>query len=164
MNPSRVGAHLLILLVLWGQLSFSLHLENSAFFDALGTRIPLYFDWSLFTPTVKHQWRVRYYALESDGSEVLLPLPNQSERSFLERHFLDFSETMLQSNLFSFSAHEVYAKQLCRVFGQGERNILAIRVTSSRRRMLEPEQARARETFFEPETHVREIGTYQCES
>lgn len=189
MKVRRALVNIFIVLCVWGQLGFLLHvpplgrlsgswlnenvktapiqfiaaglIKSSEIMYFFGRRIPFHFDWTLFTPTVVYRWKNSYKAIYDDGSEYLLPLPNQAGRSFLERHFFDFSEVMFQVNLHVFGAHRHYAEYLCRRYGN-ERRIDRIRITSHLREMYSPWRAQELGRFVSPNESENVEGEIPC--
>ena len=69
--------------------------------------------WIMFSRLPRFNWWYVFKAKYSDGTEVVLPLPRQSNRALLERYF-DFREAKFHLNIYNNpSAREAYANQYC---------------------------------------------------
>ncbi len=56
--------------------------------------------WDMFSNLPRFNWWYVIKAEYADGTTVLLPLPRQSERTFLQRHFFDFKEAKFELNIY----------------------------------------------------------------
>ena len=56
--------------------------------------------WIMFGTIPRPHWHYVIKARYAGGEEVLLPLPLQGDRSFLERHLFDFKDAKIHTNLF----------------------------------------------------------------
>lgn len=80
-------------------------------------RVGLDNRWQMFGHQSRFNWWYRIKATYASGEEVLLPIPGQSERTLLERAFVDFKEAKFALNLYpNRPAREAYAQYLARRF------------------------------------------------
>lgn len=115
-------------------------------FVGLGTR------WLMFILQDKYNWSYLIKAEYEDSQEVILPIPRQGKRTFLQRNFFDFKDAKFQYN-FNYRpyAKEHYASYLCRkypvnngariksiIFELYKQNVLELKEAEKRKRYLEP--------------------------
>lgn len=71
--------------------------------------------WTMFSTLHRFDWWYVIKAKYPDGSEEVLPLPLQSERTPLEHFFFDFKEAKIHLNLYlQPDWRKAYARYLCR--------------------------------------------------
>ena len=93
-------------------------------------------------------------------TDVLLPIPGQAERSFLQRHFVDFREAKFHLNIYP-RPHllQAYARHLCRAHPTvGGVPVSAVRIAVDYHGLHEPAAARRARTVVASPTYraVRE--------
>ena len=122
--------------------------------------------WQMFGYQSRFNWWMQFEAVTADGQRVLLPLPNQSQRSFSQHHLFDFREAKYHLNLYgSPDLRERYARYLCRAFPTlGNSQTSAVRITLFHQMLVEPEVARRRRNHLEPETGAQELLLQPCSS
>jgi hypothetical protein len=118
--------------------------------------------WSLYADVPRSDtwhWITAEYA---DGTTVLLPLPLQSERTFWQRHVVDFKEVILQSSQYlSPAAREEYADYLRRQHPTHDgAPVRAIIWKIHWQYYLPPDASRARSSHLVPEVHTHTLGVY----
>jgi len=87
-------------------------------FDFLIWIIGLKNHWRQFSPVDRYNWYPIYTAIYQSGEEVLLSLPNQTKRNFIQKNFIDYREAKYELNMHnSPRGQEAYAIYLCRHFG-----------------------------------------------
>src|SRR5207244_4316410 len=71
----------------------------------------------MFSTIHRREWILLTTAKYKDGTDILLPLPRQSPRSFLQRTFFDNKEVKFQNNMYGAqTGRQMYAYYLCRAF------------------------------------------------
>jgi hypothetical protein len=86
--------------------------------------------WEMFRTRPLSRWRYRFTAQRADGSSAPLPIPLQSERTFLQANYFDFRETKIWENMATDPEALVsYVRYLCHAFtGDGGAEIQSITV------------------------------------
>jgi hypothetical protein len=118
--------------------------------------------WSLYAMVARGDTWHRITAEYADGTAVLLPLPLQSERTFWQRHVVDFKEVILQSSHFlNPAAREEYTDYLRRQYPtHNGAPIRAIIWEIRWQYFLPPDDPRAQGSHLAPEVHTRTLGVY----
>ena len=82
---------------------------HSPRYDSIGSKIGILFTsygelvglgtrWLMFILQDKYNWSYLIKAKYADSSEIILPIPRQGKRSFLQREFFDFKDAKFQYN------------------------------------------------------------------
>lgn len=74
-------------------------------------------EWQMFGRQSRFDWWYTINGLYSDGQRAKLPLPNQSQRSFIQNYFFDYKEGKYMLNLYGLEELRLrYAHYLCRQY------------------------------------------------
>lgn len=107
--------------------------------------------WQMFGHQSRWNW---WYEIKGryGGREVAFPIPGQSERTFLERHFFDFKEAKFALNVYDSQAYRLgYSDYLRRAYPTHEGVPLdGVIWELSYQRILDPDEARAKGTHLDP--------------
>ena len=97
-----------------------------------------------------------------ESTERVLPLPRQSERSFVEDKILDFKEAKFLLNLYGDEkARETYARYLARQFPSNDgKTISRIRFTLATQQILPPLIAVREQRLLEPQVDEMLINEF----
>jgi hypothetical protein len=97
-----------------------------------------------------------------ESTESILPLPRQSERSFVEDKILDFKEAKFLLNLYGDEkARETYARYLARQFPSNDgKTISRIRFTLATQQILPPLIAVREQRLLEPQVDEMLINEF----
>lgn len=97
-----------------------------------------------------------------DSTESILPLPRQSERSFVEEKLLDFKEAKFLLNIYGDEkARETYARYLARQYpGNDGKRISKIRFTLATQQILPPIIAVREQRLLEPQVEEMLINEF----
>lgn len=104
--------------------------------------------WIMFGRQSRFNWRFLFTARGADGVSALLPLPRQSQRSFLQRHFVDFREAKFHLNIYpNARALSAYASHLCRAYPSlAGTPVKSIRIELEHYMLHPPDEARKART------------------
>ncbi len=121
--------------------------------------------WTLFSvlPRFNHwYWIKAHYA---DGSEQVLPLPMQSQRTFWQKYLFDFRTAKYYLNIYrSQEARQQYLRQLCQDYPRSAHGSTVVSITMDlyHRNILDRETALSRGTTMEPQSHHQPYGQVSC--
>ena len=136
------------------------------FFRSYGELVGLGTRWLMFILQDRYNWFYLIKAKYNDSSEVLLPIPRQGTRTFVERNFFDFKDAKFQYN-FNYRPYvkEHYASYLCRKYPvhNGTR-IKSIVFEFYKQNILKPKEADKRKRYLEPIIRKETLGVFNCNS
>jgi len=123
--------------------------------------------WVMFSQMSRYNWRLQITANYIDGQktkQVVLPLPLQSERTFLQRNFFDSTETKFHHQInSSTSAKEAWARYLCRTYPKHEgMTIESVVFEIQYQNILDPEEARKQGRDFDPKVYSEVLHIFKC--
>ena len=123
--------------------------------------------WQMFGRQSRFNW---YYVItgvyvdsdSGESTERILPLPRQSERSFIEENLLDFKEAKFLLNIYNDEkAREMYARYLARQFPSNDgKRISKIRFTLATQHILPPIIAVREQRLLEPRVNEMLINEF----
>jgi hypothetical protein len=121
--------------------------------------------WQMFGRQSRFNWWYSIRAIYSDGEtekSVLLPLPNQSPRTFLDRYVFDLKECKFELNIYlNEVARESYSRYLMRQYSEHEgMPIRSIRWFLGTQMILEPKDAVAQHRLHASEAQVRLLNEF----
>ncbi len=121
--------------------------------------------WQMFGRQSRFNWWYDIRAVYSNGiveKAILLPLPNQSQRSILERYVFDQKERKFALNIYqSELGREAYSRYLMRQFAEQDgMPIQSIRWHLCTQRILPPEEAVTKQELHEPKTQVYPLNDF----
>ena len=124
--------------------------------------------WQMFGCQSRFNWWYDIRAIYSDGVEetsVLLPLPNQSARTLVERMLFDLKERKFELNIYRNPvARESYSRYLARQFPtHNGLPIQMIRWHLCTQRILPPNEAIAKHQLHDPHAQVRHLNDFKIE-
>ena len=134
------------------------------FFRGYGELAGLGTRWLMFILQDKYNWSYLIKAKYSDSSEIVLPIPRQGKRTFLQREFFDFKDAKFQYN-FNYRpyAKEHYASYLCRKYPiYNGAKIKSITFELYKQNILEPKEADKRKRYLEPVIKKETAGVFNC--
>lgn len=120
--------------------------------------------WQMFGEQSRFNWWYVIKARYEDLEPRVLPLPFQSERSFVQHLFFDFKETKFHLNLYPRpEARKAYARYLCRQYPvYAGRSITSV-IFELHWQMLRPREEASRVGWhLYPETHNRVVNRFKC--
>lgn len=129
-----------------------------------GHHIGLDNRWEMFSFAHRFHWWYLFRA-ESDGNKVIdLPLPLQSNRSFIQKYFFDFREAKYHLNLYANKTERLaYMSYLCRRFsvieGAKTRKII---LELHHQIFNEREVTRATGQYMNPNAYSRALDEITC--
>ena len=120
----------------------------------------------MFGRQSRFNWWYDIRAIYSDGEKdvaVLLPLPNQSERTFLQQTLFDLKERKFQLNIYlNEVARESYSRYLIRQYPVHDGfRIKAIRWHLCTQRILPPQEAMEKQILHDPVVSVRLLNEFK---
>ena len=123
--------------------------------------------WTMFSSMNRHNWRYQITANYTDGrrtEQVVLPLPLQSERTFLQRNFFDSTEAKFHLNTHSQTTpKEAWARYLCRKFPEHNgMSIDSVVFKIQIQNILDPEEARQKGRDVDPLFHSSVQHIFKC--
>ncbi len=134
------------------------------FFVGYGNLVGLGTRWLMFILQDKYNWKYFIKARYEDLSEVILPVPGQRDRTFLQRNFFDFKDAKFQYN-FNYRPYikEHYASYLCRKYPMNNNSrIKSIVFELYRQNIMNPEEAEKQNRSLEPVIRKEITGVYHC--
>ncbi len=125
--------------------------------------------WQMYGGQGRFNWRYiisAEYGSNDDSVEQILPLPRQSERSFIQRKFVDFKEAKFLLNIYNDRlARETYARYLARQFPEYQgRPVRTIRYTLAVQYILPPIVAVQEQRLLESKTQSEVIDAFDVTS
>ncbi|MEQ1830458.1 MAG: hypothetical protein ABL921_31155, partial [Pirellula sp.] len=127
--------------------------------------------WQMFGYQSRFNWWYDIRAIYSDGDQetsVLLPLPNQSPRTLLERYVFDLKERKFELNIYASEiARERYSRYLMRVYSTHQGlPIQSVRWHLCTQNILPPDQAMAEQRLHVEQADVRLLNQFEvnCQS
>ena len=144
------------------------HMRSSIgiFFTNYGELVGLSTRWLMFVLQDRYNWSYLIKARYMDSSEILLPIPRQGERTFLQREFFDFKDAKFQYN-FNYRpyAKEHYASYLCRKYSvHNGSKIKSIVFELYKQNILDPKEAEKRNRYLEPVIKKEMPTVFNCYS
>ena len=133
-------------------------------FAGYGNLVGLGTRWLMFILQDKYNWKYLIKARYEDSSEVVLPIPRQGNRTFLERNLFDFKDAKFQYN-FNYRpyAKEHYASYLCRKYSvRNGAKIKSIIFEYYKQNILEPKEAEKQKRYLEPIIRKEIAGIFTC--
>ena len=129
-----------------------------AYLVGLGNR------WLMFGFQNHFNWWYQIKAKYQDSEIVLLPLPRQSQRTFLQWLLFDFKEAKILHNIYpNQNARESYAKYLCRQFpSHNNFQVDSIVWEMYWQNILEPKYAREKGAYLAPEINSQVLNVFKC--
>ena len=136
------------------------HLRQYAYATGLDSH------WKMFGRQNRFNWSYRILALRVDGTDSLLPVPGQSERTFLQRHFVDFREAKFHLNIYARDdLLAAYARHLCRAYPSvGGVPVAAVRIGVEFQDLHDPVGARKARTVVASPPYRAVRQEVPCES
>ncbi len=134
------------------------------FFSGYGDLVGLGTRWLMFILQDKYNWKYIIKARYEDSSEVVLPIPRQGNRTFLQREFFDFKEAKFQYN-FKYRPYikEHYASYLCKKFSvNNSSRIKSIIFELYKQNILDPKEAEKQNRYLEPIIRKEIAGVFNC--
>ena len=128
-------------------------------------RIGITGNWRMFTSIEKNNWWVAIKGVYKGSSkEVILPLPLQSKRTFMETYFYDFREVKFIITLLREKCRQkYYAIYLCRKFQDYEgHKIEKIIYEVYKQEKYRPKEACKIGYYTEPVIERTIVSTYNC--
>lgn len=118
--------------------------------------------WTMFSTVHRFDWWYVIKAIRGAGPEVL-PLPRQSERSFLQRHLFDHKEAKIDLNLYGRPEwRRAYGRYLCRQLAAGGDPAAFVMFELRYQALLERAQAEALGRHLEPSEHSQVLDAVVC--
>ena len=130
----------------------------------LGWLAGLNTTWRMFSPVDRFNWQMKFVAVFQDGTEALLPLPHQIDRTFWERNVINFRDGKSHVNLYKQQEQrQLYANYICHLYQNRDNPITIIRIDLHWQKILSPEQARAQGIYL-GEIHQErgKMGEFEC--
>lgn len=120
--------------------------------------------WVMFGYQNHFNWWYQIKAKYADSKVVLLPLPRQSKRTFLQWLLFDFKEAKILHNIYpNPKVRESYAKYLCRKFSLHDNSpIESIIWEVYWQYILDPKSARERGTYLDPNVSSNVMHVFNC--
>ena len=121
--------------------------------------------WAMFGEQSRFNWNYRIVALMADGTDALLPLPGQADRSFLQRHFVDFREAKFELNIYPRAyLQQAYARHLCHAYpAVAGTAVVAVRIAVDYHGLHDPAAARQARTVVASPTYSAVREQVPCE-
>ena len=121
-------------------------------------------NWRMFTSIEKNNWWVAIKGVYKGSKEVILPLPLQSKRTFMETYFFDFREVKFLITLLREKCRQKhYAIYLCRKFQDYEgRKIEKIIYEVYKQEKYRPKEAYRNGYYIKPVITRTIVSTYNC--
>jgi hypothetical protein len=125
--------------------------------------------WQMFGRQSRFNWWYDIRAIYSDSlneESVLLPLPNQSARSFAERYLFDLKERKFELNIYRNPvAREAYSRYLARQFPTHHGlPIRSIRWHLGTQRILPPNEAVAKQKLHDDHANIRFLNDFKIDN
>ena len=122
--------------------------------------------WQMFGRQARFNWWYVITARYADPEEIVLSLPRQSKRTFLQRTLFDFKEAKFHLNLYgSDEGRKAYARYLCRQHPTHKgAPIESITFELHYQNILEPEEAAKRGIHVDPTIHRRVLNVFRWAS
>tara|TARA_B100001971_G_C18112562_1_gene495026 strand:+ start:84 stop:680 length:597 start_codon:yes stop_codon:yes gene_type:complete len=123
--------------------------------------------WRMFSVLSHDNYWYHITANYVDGQktkQVVLPLPLQSERTFLQYNFFDSTEGKFHYTIYgSTPSMKAWSRYLCRTYPEHEgMPIESIVFEIKRQNILDPEEARKQERVVEPTVHTTFHIRFKC--
>jgi hypothetical protein len=120
--------------------------------------------WQMFGRQSRFNWWFQIKGLYKGGKVVLLTLPLQSPRTFVEKSFFDFKEGKYHLNLYAGAElRRWYADYLCREHPTHEgAPIQAISWEMHYQNLLPPQEAKIRKTHLEEKSYSSVWNHFTC--
>jgi hypothetical protein len=133
-------------------------LRRYAYWTGLNAR------WQMFGRQSKFNWHYTIHGCYSDGvreERVLLDIPRQSHRDFLDR-FVDFKELKIELNIYNNRpAREAYSRYLARQFPLNHNlPIRSVRWDLNYQMILPPDEAMSQQRMVDPRTSSRLLDEF----
>lgn len=125
--------------------------------------------WQMFGHLSRFNWWYVIkgrYGQENNLTEVLLPLPSQSPRSFFERNFIDFKEAKFELNIYrDLEAKKTYSRYLCRSFAQNNgKSIDSITWDLEYQMILDPAEVGSSNIYLHPTIGSKHLLDFSCDN
>ena len=120
--------------------------------------------WGMFANLDREKWWLLIKGKYKNQKEIILPLPRQSTRRFIDRFFFDFREAMLCVRLGNDKKkQERYASFLCRrFFAHNGSSIESIVFESRSQKILTISEANKLGYHYDPGIKRESLGVYKC--
>lgn len=136
----------------------------SKFINNYSSIVGLSTKWLMFAFLYRENWFYVIKGRYADSHEVILPIPMQSKRSFLERALFDFKEVK-----FNFNFHikpyirEHYASYLCRQFKRHNNSSIQYVVFEvNKQKTYSPDEARLHGKCFDEKISTEIVNVFKC--
>ncbi len=120
--------------------------------------------WKMFGKQSRFNWWYLIYGKYEESEKILLPLPPQMPRTFVEDLFIDFKEIKFYLNMYlDQNARETYARYLCRKYP--EHNGLPIQsiiYDLYYQGILPPQEARLKGSYIDPHVYNYQLNEFVC--
>lgn len=122
--------------------------------------------WQMFSWMPRFNWQYLIQARYDNGQRLVLPLFQQSQRSFGEKWFYDFKEAKFHLNIYlDPGGRESYARYLCRQYPRHEDStIRSILWEVHYQNILEPSEVRRGTDYLEPLVTSTVLNEFACPS
>lgn len=118
--------------------------------------------WTMFSTVHRFDWWYRIKAIRPAGPE-LLPLPLQSERSLVQRAFVDHKEAKIHLNMYGNPEwRRAYGRYLCRQLAAAGDPAGFVVFELDHQMILDRGAARATGTHVEPRSHAQVVDAVLC--
>lgn len=120
--------------------------------------------WVMFGYQPRLNW---WYTIKADtvnGHQYALPLPRQSQRTFIQKYFIDFKEAKFHQNLYREERGRfAYAQYLCQKYSINEdKNISSILYQLNWQLILPREEASRTGKHLDSKIHHKLLNEYDC--
>ena len=109
-------------------------------------------QWIMFGRQSRFNWWYTIKAKYSNGEQIVLPLPRQSQRTFIQKFFIDFKEVKFHNNLYNSDPHLwAYARYLCEEYPKNKNSdIVSIVYQLNWQNIIPREEASRSGHYLEP--------------
>ncbi len=121
-------------------------------------------QWQMFGRQSRFNWWYLIKAKYDDSKIVVLPLPGQTSRNFIERNLIDFKEGKFHLNLYNNEVgRETYSRYLCKKFSSSDvSGIQSIIFELWYQYILPPEEAGQKEKYLDPNVYSQVLNEFRC--
>ena len=121
-------------------------------------------QWQMFGRQSRFNWWYLIKAKYDNSEPVVLSLPRQIPRNFIERNLIDFKEGKFHLNMYNNEiGRETYSRYLCRQFqtlnGYPVKSIL---YELWFQYILSPEEVNRKKRYLDPNVYSRVLNEFEC--
>ena len=121
-------------------------------------------QWQMFGRQSRFNWWYLIKAKYNNSQTIVLPLPRQTSRNFIERNLIDFKEGKFHLNMYNNEiGRETYSRYLCRKFSNLDGSpIQSIVFELWYQYILPPEEAKHKEKCLDPNIYSQTLNEFKC--